>query len=76
MRSKAHVQVKERSAERHYYEKAVVCYQKALQVLGFRKCNREIWDNVTWELSTTLYFMATLLQDSPEIENKVFYYYN
>lgn len=70
MRSKAHMQGKERSDERHYYEKAIVCYQKALQVLGNRKCNREIWDNVNWELSTTLFTMATLLQDYPAIENK------
>ncbi|PSN47600.1 hypothetical protein C0J52_04586 [Blattella germanica] len=51
--------------ERHFYNKALASYQKAIQVLGNRRSNPAIWDTVIWELSTTLYTMATLLQDYP-----------
>lgn len=40
-------------------------YQNALENLGQRKCNAEIWDAVVWELSTALYNMAVLAQESP-----------
>ncbi|XP_003701400.1 erythroid differentiation-related factor 1 [Megachile rotundata] len=65
MRLCAHVHVKQNSQERHFYNKALSSYQKALQVLGSRKTNPMIWDTITWELSTTLFTMATLLQDYP-----------
>ncbi|EZA54471.1 Erythroid differentiation-related factor [Ooceraea biroi] len=65
MRLCAHVNDKQNTQERHYYNKALTSYQKALQVLGSRKTNQAIWDTVTWDLSTTLYTMATLLQDYP-----------
>lgn len=51
--------------ERHFYNKALSSYQKAVQVLGTRKNNPAIWDTVIWELSTTLFTMGTLLQDFP-----------
>ena len=73
MRLRAHMHVKQQAEERQFYEKALTSYQNALQVLGTRKCNPLIWDNVTWDLSTTLYTMATLLQDYPTVGNKVFY---
>lgn len=42
-------------------------YQSALTALSYRRLNPEIWDTVFYELSTTLYTMATLLQDySPQ----------
>nr|CAD7585938.1 unnamed protein product [Timema genevievae] len=56
--------------ERHLYNKALSSYRTALQVLGHRRNNPAIWDTVTWELSTTLYSMATLLQDYPDLTNK------
>nr|CAD7574546.1 unnamed protein product [Timema californicum] len=56
--------------ERHLYNKALSSYRTALQVLGNRRNNPAIWDTVTWELSTTLYSMATLLQDYPDLTNK------
>ncbi|KZC11110.1 Erythroid differentiation-related factor 1 [Dufourea novaeangliae] len=65
MRLCAHMHVKQNTQERHFYNKALASYQKALQVLGSRKTNLVIWDTVTWDLSTTLFTMATLLQDYP-----------
>ncbi|XP_017791827.1 PREDICTED: erythroid differentiation-related factor 1 isoform X2 [Habropoda laboriosa] len=65
MRLCAHMHVKQNTQERHFYNKALASYQKALQVLGSRKSNPMIWDTVTWDLSTTLFTMATLLQDYP-----------
>jgi hypothetical protein len=50
---------------------ALSSYQKAVQVLGGRRNNPTIWDTVIWELSTTLFTMATLLQDFPAQSNKV-----
>lgn len=71
MRICAHVNTKKHSRERHFYNKALTSYQKALQVLGTRKTNPAIWDTVTWDLSTTLFTMATLLQDFPAVGSKV-----
>ncbi|XP_076758545.1 erythroid differentiation-related factor 1 [Xylocopa sonorina] len=65
MRLCAHMHVKQNTQERHFYNKALASYQKALQALGSRKSNPTIWDTVTWDLSTTLFTMATLLQDYP-----------
>ncbi|XP_011298230.1 erythroid differentiation-related factor 1 isoform X1 [Fopius arisanus] len=68
MRLCAHINVDKRIQERNFYNKALVSYQRALQVLGVRKTNPAIWDTVNWDLSTTLFTMATLLQDYPTIE--------
>ncbi|KAK1125167.1 hypothetical protein K0M31_006507 [Melipona bicolor] len=65
MRLCAHMHIKQNTQERHFYNKALASYQKALQVLGSRKSNPMIWDTITWDLSTTLFTMATLLQDYP-----------
>lgn len=65
MRLCAHVNAKQQTQERHFYNKGLASYQKALQVLGSRRSNPAIWDTVTWDLSTTLFTMATLLQDYP-----------
>lgn len=71
MRLSAHMHIKQRTQERYFYNKALTSYQKALQVLETRKSNPTIWDSVTWDLSTTLFTMATLLQDYPMAGNKV-----
>lgn len=71
MRLCAHMHVKQNSQERNFYNKALASYQKALQVLGCRKTNPMIWDTITWDLSTTLFTMATLLQDYPTSGCKV-----
>ncbi|KAK2586143.1 hypothetical protein KPH14_001413 [Odynerus spinipes] len=70
MRICAHMHVKHNTQEQHFYNKALANYQKALQVLGYRKSNPAIWDTVTWDLSTTLFTMATLLQDYPSPGHK------
>ncbi|XP_076241456.1 erythroid differentiation-related factor 1 isoform X2 [Calliopsis andreniformis] len=70
MRLCAHIHSKQHSQERHFHNKALASYQKALQVLGSRKSNPAIWDTVTWDLSTTLFTMATLLQDYPTTGSK------
>ncbi|XP_071089090.1 erythroid differentiation-related factor 1-like isoform X2 [Haliotis cracherodii] len=55
--------------EKHYYSKAVDYYQNALIVLGpgERTPNelRDIREAVKWDLSTTYFNMAMLLQDYP-----------
>lgn len=71
MRLCAHIHGKQNTQERHFYNKALASYQKALQVLGNRKTNSAIWDNVMWDLSTTLYTMASQLQDYPTAGYKV-----
>lgn len=71
MRLCAHMHGKQNTQERHFYNKALASYQKALQVLGDRKTNSAIWDTVMWDFSTTLYTKATLLQDYPMAKYKV-----
>lgn len=51
--------------EKHFYNKALESYQKALYVIGNRRNNPIIWDTVTWELSSALFIRATILQDFP-----------
>lgn len=65
MRLCAHMHGKQNMQERHFYNKALVSYQKALQVLDDRKTNPAIWDTVMWDFSTTLYTKATIMQDYP-----------
>ena len=45
-------------------------YHQALAVLGSRKVSPEIWDSVTWELSSTLYTVGTLLQDHAPLSSQ------
>jgi len=49
--------------EAEHYRIALDYYHQALTTLGNRKACPEIWDSVTWELSSTLYTVGTLLQD-------------
>ncbi|XP_063818313.1 erythroid differentiation-related factor 1 [Pseudophryne corroboree] len=46
-----------------YYNKAIDYYHKALKSLDKRELHPAVWDSVYWELSTTYFTMATLLQD-------------
>lgn len=52
-------------AEKLHYNKSFVNYKKALQVLGFRNYCPGIWDAVTWELSTALFTVATIMHEHP-----------
>lgn len=47
-----------------YYERAATYYEKALQSLGAHKLNPELWEIVTWELSTSNYSVAKLFFDA------------
>ncbi|XP_064630456.1 erythroid differentiation-related factor 1-like [Lineus longissimus] len=50
--------------EKMYYTKAVDYYQDALQSLHSRNHSQpEVWDSITWDLSSTYFTMATLMQD-------------
>ncbi|XP_013404698.1 erythroid differentiation-related factor 1 [Lingula anatina] len=49
--------------ERVYYSKACDFYKKALSIISSRSKNPTIWDSVSWELSSTYFAMASLLQD-------------
>ncbi|XP_053244884.1 erythroid differentiation-related factor 1 isoform X4 [Podarcis raffonei] len=53
-----------------YYNKAVDYYLKALRSLGEREVHPAVWDSVNWELSTTYFTMATLLQDYAPLSRK------
>jgi len=59
-----------------FFFQALVSYQKALQVLGSRKNNPDVWDTVTWELSTALFNLATIAQDCPGPSVKVSFLIN
>uniref|UniRef100_UPI00358EDA32 erythroid differentiation-related factor 1 n=1 Tax=Myxine glutinosa TaxID=7769 RepID=UPI00358EDA32 len=56
--------------EGHFYEKAVNCYQRALSMLGTRQTQPVIWDAVSWELSSTYFTCASLLQDYAPLSRK------
>ncbi|KAM6444086.1 erythroid differentiation-related factor 1 isoform 5-T5 [Liasis olivaceus] len=53
-----------------YYNKAVDYYLKALRSLSKREVHPAVWDSVNWELSTTYFTMATLLQDYAPLSRK------
>ncbi|XP_042313535.1 erythroid differentiation-related factor 1 isoform X5 [Sceloporus undulatus] len=53
-----------------YYNKAINYYLKALRSLGKREVHPAVWDSVNWELSTTYFTMATLLQDYAPLSRK------
>lgn len=51
--------------EKLHYNKAFLNYKKALQVLADRRHSPNIWDAVTWELSTALFTMASIMLENP-----------
>uniref|UniRef100_A0A673M2T8 Erythroid differentiation-related factor 1-like n=1 Tax=Sinocyclocheilus rhinocerous TaxID=307959 RepID=A0A673M2T8_9TELE len=53
-----------------YYNKAIDYYQRALKSLGCREGHSAVWDSVNWELSTTYFTLATLLQDYAPLSRK------
>ncbi|XP_015277170.1 PREDICTED: erythroid differentiation-related factor 1 [Gekko japonicus] len=55
---------------RCFGEKAIDYYLKALRSLGKREVHSAVWDSVNWELSTTYFTMATLLQDYAPLSRK------
>lgn len=53
-----------------YYNKAIDYYLQAMRALGTRKSHPAVWDSVNWELSTTYFTLATLLQDYAPLSRK------
>ncbi|XP_071487220.1 erythroid differentiation-related factor 1-like [Diadema antillarum] len=56
--------------EKHYYVKAADCYTRALQMLGSKRGQALLHESITWELCTTYFNMACLLQDHPPISTQ------
>ncbi|XP_028324227.1 erythroid differentiation-related factor 1-like [Gouania willdenowi] len=53
-----------------YYNKAIDYYLRAMKVLSHRDSHPGVWDSVNWELSTTYFTLATLLQDYAPLSRK------
>ncbi|XP_070772099.1 erythroid differentiation-related factor 1 [Enoplosus armatus] len=53
-----------------YYNKAIDYYLRAMKSLASRGSHPAVWDSVNWELSTTYFTLATLLQDYAPLSRK------
>uniref|UniRef100_A0A4W6DMB0 Erythroid differentiation regulatory factor 1 n=1 Tax=Lates calcarifer TaxID=8187 RepID=A0A4W6DMB0_LATCA len=53
-----------------YYNKAIDYYLRAMKSLASRENHAAVWDSVNWELSTTYFTLATLLQDYAPLSRK------
>ncbi|XP_019952433.1 erythroid differentiation-related factor 1 isoform X4 [Paralichthys olivaceus] len=53
-----------------YYNKAIDYYLRAMRSLASRANHPAVWDSVNWELSTTYFTLATLLQDYAPLSRK------
>lgn len=53
-----------------YYNKAIDYYLRAMMSLASRGSHPAVWDSVNWELSTTYFTLATLLQDYAPLSRK------
>lgn len=53
-----------------YYNKAIDYYLRAMKSLANRENHPAVWDSVNWELSTTYFTLATLLQDYAPLSRK------
>ncbi|KAM6922228.1 erythroid differentiation-related factor 1 isoform 2-T2 [Lycodopsis pacificus] len=53
-----------------YYNKAIDYYSRAMKSLASRENHPAVWDSVNWELSTTYFTLATLLQDYAPLSRK------
>ncbi|XP_040568486.1 erythroid differentiation-related factor 1 [Lepeophtheirus salmonis] len=52
------------------YSKAIEHYEIALKTVGNRKNNPLIWDSISWDLSSTLFTVGSLLQDFAPLSTK------
>ena len=50
-------------SERLYFIQSIESYKSALSKLKSRNVCPEIWDSINWELSSTFFSLATMLQD-------------
>ncbi|XP_041454164.1 erythroid differentiation-related factor 1-like [Lytechinus variegatus] len=53
--------------EKHYYVKAAECYARGLHILGHKSGHVTLWDSISWELCSTYFNMACLMQDQPPV---------
>ncbi|KAM6915799.1 erythroid differentiation-related factor 1 [Xenentodon cancila] len=53
-----------------YYNKAIDYYLQAMKSLASRQSHPAVWDSVNWELSTSYFTLATLLQDYAPLSRK------
>src|SRR5690606_12194250 len=56
--------------ERHYYNRALQCYDRAFKCLQTRDAHQECWDSINWELCSTYLMMGSLLQDTASTSSK------
>lgn len=62
MRFRAHLgEIKEFSFTKICYENAFSSYERALTILGSKKENHELWDLVTWELSSGKFTLGKIM---------------
>ena len=62
------------SKEKHFYMKAIECYNSALNELGFKGEAQypNAWHNINWELCTTLYTVGCLMQEFAPLSTSAF----
>lgn len=68
MRLRAHIYLPGENSNdpvmmKKFYNEAFAFYNRALGVLGERKVNPELWDQIYWDLSTATFNLAQQLQD-------------
>lgn len=59
--------------KKQIYENAFHHYNRALGILGSKKDNPELWDILTWELSTSTFTWAQLMMDNTDDFVSIFY---
>lgn len=59
--------------KKQIYENSFHHYNRALGILGSKKDNPELWDILTWELSTSTFTWAQLMMDNTtDFVSKIF----
>lgn len=53
-----------------FLPQAIDYYLRAMKSLACRESHPAVWDSVNWELSTTYFTLATLLQDYAPLSRK------
>lgn len=54
--------------QKKMYQESFNSYDRALSILESRKANPELWDMVTWELSTATFNLAKQMQDQGSVD--------
>lgn len=62
MRLRAHIVDDEQfDFKKNFYKNAFASYERALHLLESKKSNPQLWDNVTWDLSTGKFVLGKLM---------------